>query len=227
MGDQLRAAGLLPVTEPYTALGYVHVGGGGGEIVAHSVFSVTGPDAIVDWVVLELRSVSTPTQVIRSYSMLLQRDGDLVRPDGVTRVPLSGLSGSYYMAVRHRNHLGAMTAAPVALSAIPVSVDFTTNTLATYGTDARKTVATKRVLWSGNAVRDNRLRYTGAGNDRDPILVRIGGVVPTHVVFGVYTREDVNMDSNVKYTGAFNDRDPILENLGGTVPTAQRFEQLP
>ena len=131
------------------------------------------------------------------------------------------------MAVRHRNHLGVMTAAPVVLSAVPVSVDFTTNAQATYGTEARKTIATKRVLWSGNTVRDNRLRYTGASNDRDPILVRIGGVVPTNVVFGVYTREDVNMDSNVKYTGASNDRDPILGNLGGTVPTAQRFEQLP
>ena len=51
--------------------------------------------------------------------------------------------------------------------------------------------------------------------------------MPTSAVYGVYAREDVNMDSNVKYAGAFNDRDPILENIGGTVPTQQRFEQLP
>src|SRR5690606_37356439 len=29
MRDDLRAAGLVPMTEPYTAAGYVHVGGGG------------------------------------------------------------------------------------------------------------------------------------------------------------------------------------------------------
>jgi len=97
----------------------------------------------------------------------------------------------------------------------------------TYGSDAIKTIGTRRVLWAGNALHDKRIRYTGSDNDRDLVLVRIGGIVPTNVVFNVYATEDVNLDSDVKYTGPFNDRDPILVNIGGTVPTAQRFEQLP
>ena len=74
---------------------------------------------------------------------------------------------------------------------------------------------------------DNRLAYTGAGNDRDVVLVYVGGVVPTNTIFNVYASEDVNMNGNVRYAGGQNDRDPILFNIGGTVVTAQRFEQLP
>ena len=85
------------------------------------------------------------------------------------------------------------------------------------------------VLWAGNCYRDgavNQLKYTGTSNDRDPILVRIGGVVPTSVVNG-YFPEDVTLDGSVKYTGSANDRDPILVNVGGVVPTNTRVEQLP
>ena len=49
--DALRTAQLIPVNEPYTALGYKHIGGGG-ESVNPSVFT----DAIVDWVFLELNN---------------------------------------------------------------------------------------------------------------------------------------------------------------------------
>ena len=81
-------------------------------------------------------------------------------------------------------------------------------------------------LWSGNTLWDNELKYTGSNNDRDPVLVRIGGTVPTNTVLGYY-RDDVNLDGVVKYTGSDNDRDPILVNIGGTVPTQVRTEQLP
>lgn len=57
MGDGLRSGGLVPLSEPYSALGYVHVGGGG-EATSSAVLSTTGNDAIVDWVVIELRSMS-------------------------------------------------------------------------------------------------------------------------------------------------------------------------
>jgi hypothetical protein len=95
-----------------------------------------------------------------------------------------------------------------------------------YGTSAAKEVAGVSVLWAGNALRDDRLRYTGGANDRDPVLVAIGGVVPTATAAG-YLGTDINLDGVVKYAGVANDRDPILLNVGGTVPTATRQEQLP
>ena len=70
------------------------------------------------------------------------------------------------------------------------------------------------------------MKYTGPGNDRDLILSKIGGVVPTNTVTG-YFPEDVNLSGVVQYTGPGNDRDIILENIGGVVPTNTRIEQLP
>ena len=81
-------------------------------------------------------------------------------------------------------------------------------------------------LWMGNTIFDSEVKYTGLDNDRDPILVDIGGTVPTATISG-YHNTDCNMDGTVKYTGLENDRDPILVNIGGTVPTATRDEQLP
>ena len=225
MHDSLRTRGLIPATEPYTGLGYAHVGGGG-ETVTAAALEITGSNAIVDWVVLELRSGSNPAQVLQTRSGLIQRDGDIVGKDNVSPVGFSLPEGSYYVAIRHRNHLGAMTSGAVLLSSTSTVVDFTSATTSTYGTEARKTSGNHMTLWSGNTLWDNELKYTGSNNDRDPVLVRIGGTVPTNTVLGYY-RDDVNLDGVVKYTGSDNDRDPILVNIGGTVPTQVRTEQLP
>jgi hypothetical protein len=131
--------------------------------------------------------------------------------------------------VRHRNHLAAMTASTVGLSGIPAVVDFTSASTLAYGFEARKVDSDnggRMVLWTGNSRNsDNRIKYAGVSNDRDPILVRIGGVVPTNTVTG-YWVEDNTLDGIVKYAGSLNDRDPILVNLPGNVTTF-RVEQLP
>lgn len=112
---------------------------------------------------------------------------------------------------------------------LPALVDLTLPGTATWGTAARKSLAgahPAEVLWCGDANFDGALRYTGGGNDRDPILQQVGGAIPTHPVNG-YLGTDVNMDGTVRYTGQGNDRDPILLNIGGAVPTNQRASQLP
>ncbi|MBK7271448.1 MAG: hypothetical protein IPI07_18715 [Flavobacteriales bacterium] len=98
---------------------------------------------------------------------------------------------------------------------------------ATYGVDARKTIAIVRLPWSCNTVNDVLLRYAGACNDRDPIVVAIGGSPPTNTVTVAYDRTDVNMDGANKHAGQSNDRDRILQNIGGGNPNAVRFEQMP
>ena len=82
------------------------------------------------------------------------------------------------------------------------------------------------VLWTGNVVADQSLKYTGASNDRDPILTRVGSTTPNNSVSG-YFPEDVNLDGQVRYTGASNDRDPILINVGSTTPNNTRAQQVP
>ena len=90
----------------------------------------------------------------------------------------------------------------------------------------RNRVSGVNVMWAGNVVADQLLIYSGINNDRDPILVKIGGVVPSNTEFG-YHNEDVNMDGVVIYSGNNNDRDVILVNIGGIILTAVLHEQLP
>jgi hypothetical protein len=224
MNDALRTLPAFPLTEPYTALGLPPSIPGAG--IAPAVLTTTGNNAIMDWVLTELRTGPIGATVLLRVPALLQRDGDIVALDGVSVLQLPADPGSYRVAVRHRNHLGAMTALPITLGAAPTTVDLTLPGTATWGTDARKTIGGVMALWSGDVNLNALLSYTGAGNDRDPILSAIGGVVPTNTVSG-YRRDDVTMDGVTRYTGSGNDRDPILVNIGGVIPTATRAQQLP
>ncbi len=227
MTDGLRVLGRVPLVEPYSVLGYVHTGLGGGETILPSALLVTGDNAIVDWVVVELRSASNSGAVLASRSALVQRDGDVVGMNGTSPVPFALAAGSYYVAVRHRNHLGVMTATTRALGTATTTVDFTVSGTTTFGTNARNTVGGRMVFWPGDVDRNGVVKYAGVGNDRDPILEAIGGSVPTSTVSNMYSTTDVNMDGVFRYMGANNDRDIILQTIGGSVPTATRLQQLP
>jgi hypothetical protein len=224
MRDDLRTQSLIPNVEPYTALGYT--GGTVGETIAAGVLDVTGPNAIVDWIWVEARSTTSPHAVLGARAALLQRDGDIVAADGTSAVLLPVVPGNYQLAVRHRNHLGIMTLAPVALSSSALTVDLRSASVIMWGTEARKQDGASMLMWAGNANPDEKLSYAGQTNDRDPILSVVGGSLPTGTVVGYYL-EDTNLSGVVKYTGAANDRDIILSNIGGTVPTATRQEQMP
>lgn len=225
MNDDLRLAGYVPTSEPFTALGYSFMNGGG-ETINANVLTPNGNNAIVDWVVVELRDKNNSAAVQYSRSALLQRDGDVVDLDGISAVAFNLGDDDYYVAIRHRNHLGAMALNTVSLSSTTYIIDFTLPATATYGTNAQTNISGTMCLWMGNTVFDDVIKYTGATNDRDAVLLSIGGTVPTNTILG-YHEEDCNLDGTVKYTGSNNDRDPILVNIGGVVPTNVRMEQLP
>jgi hypothetical protein len=229
MRDDLRIWPFpFPWEEPYSAL----LGGPGGEIVTGDLRNISGSNAIVDWVRFELRSTPSGPSV-GTCNALVQRDGDVVSSLGAASIQFNVPAGSYYVVVRHRNHLGVMTALPVVLSSTPTTVDFRSPATALYtrpapNTDAPvKSIGTQRLLWAGNAVVDERVKYTGVNNDRDGILAAIGGSVPTNVLSGQYRQEDVNLDGAVRYTGLNNDRDIVLQTIGGSTPTVVRVEQVP
>jgi hypothetical protein len=226
MNDDLRVASLIPLNEPYTSFGFAHFGGGG-EATIPSVLNVAGPDAVVDWVVVALRSKLDNTQVLATRSALLQRDGDVVDIDGTSALSIEVLPDDYYVSLHHRNHLGVVTNSTVTLGVASTQLDFSAGSVPIFGVDPLVNVANTWCLWSGNAVMDDWLKYLGSANDRDAVLVEIGGSVPTNTVSNVYSVSDLNMDGIVKYTGSDNDRDVVLVNIGGSVPTATRIEQLP
>lgn len=224
MKDDLREAGLIPAEEPYTDLLYELAPGSlaGGDAVDPSVLTVTGPDAIVDWVILELRAGNDGTEPISTRYVLVQRDGDVVETDGVSPVRFAVPYGYYRLAVVHRNHMGVVEGGGQFSNGNyfeVASVDFTDPGLAVHGDPGARSMDNGTMLLrNGDTSFNDDLRYVGANNDRDPILQMVGGSVPTNIITG-YHIQDVNMDGVVRYSGANNDRDPILSGIGGSAPT--------
>jgi len=217
MKSDLNTADLLPATDPF----------GLGETMNPAVKGFTGLSAPVDWAKVELRSNTNPAMVLAQRAVLVQRSGNLMQPTGEQIITFPGVAaGNYRVAVRHRNHLGIMSLAPYMLRDPGTLVDFTTASTATYGTNARKAVGSTQVMWMGDVTGNGSIKYTGSGNDRDPVLVKVGSTTPNGTVTG-YWPEDANLNGQVKYTGSANDRDPILQNVGPTTPTNTRTEQLP
>ncbi|NQY27894.1 MAG: hypothetical protein HRT69_00310 [Flavobacteriaceae bacterium] len=211
MRDDLRVAGIIPTTSPYTdAL-----------TCDTSVFTTTGNDAIVDWIWVELRDATSNTTVLHSQSALLQRDGDIVGVDGIAALSFNAVSGDYYIAITHRNHLGVMSSSTVALSSNPVTVDFTDSAnQITYGSNAQTAFGMSSgvvAMWSGDANGDNIVQYSGATPDSPTILsyaLNDAGNflnLPTFLVNG-YSLNDVDMNGSAQYSGATPDTPFILQN---------------
>lgn len=230
MSTQLCDQGLIPLTEPYTAMGYPQVGGGGGEWCTPAMVD---PDLVlypaVDWVRIELSSALDPSTVVAAKHAVLNALGYVVSYNGQMTLIFDVPDGEYYIAVRHRNHLGVMTAAPVTVAGVMnfSSVDLRSPGQATWGTNARKAQDAHMLLWPGDANGDGVISYTGANNDRDPILIAVGGTTPTNTVGPIYDPRDVNLDGTIMYVGAGNDRDVVLQSIDGVVPTNTRVAQLP
>ncbi len=214
MRTDLRDQGVLPLTEPYTAMS-VEVENSGMQMQP-SLLQATGPAAIVDWVVLQLHANDADHTVVARRAALVRADGQVVSLSGEPQVTFQADVVGRRLSVRHRNHLPAMTQAP--LSASGLTIDFTQQSTALHGDDPTVNMGGLRALWPGDVNGDGRVRYTGTDNDRDPVLSTVGGQVATDVHVG-YHPADVNMDGVVKYTGPGNDRDVILSTIGGSVPT--------
>ena len=87
-----------------------------GYTIEDGVLAQTGNQALVDWVTVELRNATDSTKVEISRPALLLADGSIVDKDGSSAVLLHGLTKTaYYIAVRHKNHLGIMSEKPLFL----------------------------------------------------------------------------------------------------------------
>ena len=227
MTDHLRERQFIPTTEPYSTLEigglkpFQHFGAGGGEIVAASVLATTGEDAIVDWIFVELRHGEREDSVVQTRAALIQRDGDIVDVDGLSPVAFPVLEGNYYVGIKHRNHLGVMTAEPVPLmkdSTQPLSLDFTDGSTKMWGEEALKDLEGIFVLWGGNTDGNRFVIFQGSGvgiPDTDGIFFTIfqdalnNPPIYNHITMG-YHLSDCNLDGDVKYQGLGNDIDDLI-----------------
>ena len=87
------------------------------------------PDNVVDWVLVELKN-SPDGSVVSSQSLFLHKNGNITEEDGVSGVICFDdiTSGSYYLSVKHRNHINVISPNSVGAStASLVSYDFSEN----------------------------------------------------------------------------------------------------
>jgi Leucine-rich repeat (LRR) protein len=234
MRDDLRVAGYIPTTSPYTD----------GITCEATVFDVTGDNAIVDWIWIELRDSTDNTIVSYSQSALIQRDGDVVDVDGISPLDFSTADDSYYVAIKHRNHLGIMgkniytftigVTNSVNFKFFNESVLFGSNPQTDFGIEAAEVYA----MWCGNVNQDTVVQYSGTSPDTPDILSEVlndaGNFLnfPTYSVTG-YNINDANMDSVIQYSGTNPDTPFILQNVLAhpgnflNFSTYQIIEQLP
>ncbi|WMP16408.1 hypothetical protein [Thiothrix lacustris] len=219
MQDNLRAKGLLPLTQPYN-IGSIKYQGK--EVTVANLLATTGNDAPVDWIMVEIRDAITPSIIKKQVAALVQCDGDIIDPiTGSTSLTLNDLTpGNYYVSVRHRNHLGIMTANPVTISSSVAMVDFTKPSTSVYGKESRITAnsGTVALLWAGNANTDIRVIANGPSNDTsvilgDILLAKDNLSASTNYRLNGYQATDLNMDGVTIFTGPSNDVNVLLGNI--------------
>ena len=215
MNDALRSLPSFPLTEPYSGLGYTQKGFGGSEEIAASVLTTTGNDAVVDWIFIEARDKADDTNILATKVAILQRDGDIVDVDNSSPVKIYGLDDDdYFVAIKHRNHLGVMTSTATSLDKMAPLLDFAGGTVITYGTNAQRDLGggLNYGLWAGDADISGSVVYVGAGTDITPISSAVflnplnaGLFDPSLPVLDVYSSADLNLDGKIVYVGAGTD----------------------
>ncbi len=242
MRDELRTKNLIPTTQPYGLTpyisGFTHVGGGS-ETTSSAVLTVSGNDAIVDWVFVSLRSATNPATVVATQSALIQRDGDIVSAsDGVSPLTFNAMPGYYFVAVDHRNHLGILTADSFALGAITTPINLTNGSAALHVnatnnnpsplTGATKNVGGVRVMYPGNCNINNvvlakQVSYGPASTtDRSALFTATGGTA----TINAYTIFDVDLNGFARYNGLNPDR-TIISTTVNNSNTIIAHEQQP
>lgn len=219
MRDDLRVKNLIPTTSPYS----------GGLTVTNTttlpVLAVTGANAIVDWVFVELRSGADSTLIVDSRSALIQRDGDIVDVDGTGSVTFSlANTGQYYLVVKHRNHLGVMSV-KTPMSNICQVIDFQQVSTPNFIKDILNItnqpqvfVQQGKAMWSGNTLFDTEIIYQGTQNDVNIIyqqVINASGnffVSPSYKLKGYYPG-DIDMNGETIFQGTGNDAEFIYQNI--------------
>ena len=187
MSTHLVQQGLLPLTSPYTV----------------DRLTVTNfPTNVVDWVLFEIRE--QPDSPARSSrSVFLLDDGRVVTETGSTTIDMETDPGvDYYVFIKHRNHMGAMSTVPLPFTTRRVTYDFSTD-VSQYQDGAVVAVPVGAGVW---ASRGGDVNGIGSVNVLD-VAMHQGQEQAGSVG---YHRADVNLDGFVDVS----DRAVILQAQG-------------
>jgi hypothetical protein len=143
MTTSLRTSGYLPTTQPYSASPWSYNG-------TESVGVI--PAGVVDWVLLELRTGTASGTMQARRAAFIKSDGTIVDVDGTSAVQFTSVTpGTYYIMLRHRNHLAVMSGGGVALTPTSALYDFTTALSKYTGGDAKLLSTGIYGLYGGDA----------------------------------------------------------------------------
>ncbi len=216
MRDDLRAAGLLPETSPYADTLTADPG----------VLDIVGTNAIVDWVWVEVRDKASNTTILAGRSALLQRDGDIVDLDGNSPLNIPVFEGRYYLAIKHRNHLGIVTANTYLLrDNVLTNINFSNaNSPITYGSNAQTifNMPTDTFgMWAGDANNNKEVIFLNTGAESVKIKQTVLGVSAAESPFGAsvfykpqgYYNSDIDMNGEVIFLNANNELLFVKDNI--------------
>ncbi|WP_020560199.1 GEVED domain-containing protein [Thiofilum flexile] len=217
MRDDLRSRGFLPLQQPYAVAPYAYTGT---EATTSTLLAVTGSDAVVDWILVELRDASGTT-VLARQAALLQRDGDLMESSSASLVLQfpTLTSGDYQIVLRHRNHLDIRTLNAVSLNTNTATlVDFTLPTTLTLGTHSQQQSGSMTLMWTGDTNVNQNIIGAGPDLDTNKILGQVftaaeNTSINSNYVLSGYYIGDLNLDGNTIFSGPNNDVNQILANI--------------
>lgn len=200
LNDGLRANGKIPLSQPYNQITFTGALNpttpyNGTEVTTNVVLAVTGSDAIVDWVMLELRNADDRTIVAARRAALIQRDGDIVDVDGISpvRFPTLATEGRYHIAVRHRLCLATRTQNALQFNSGGITpLNFTDNSNALANTLKPVTVgSTIYMMRIGDATRNGQITVGD--------IIQVRSFNPTDVnQFNYFTRGlDVTFNAQI------------------------------
>lgn len=188
MNNTLELNTLIPASEPYTDLGYV--------LTEQSASYAAGATDIVDWILLELRDKNDPKIIKYSKAGLLDVNGVFRDPiDNAVGIQFVDIiNDEYFVAIKHRNHFGVMSATAQALSD---SADFGNmlyplweqdDTHYTFQTDGYRLLTTGKYMVAG---------FTCISGSYSPYTEVYRGYQA--LAFG-YLPADFNLDGNIDLT---------------------------
>jgi len=218
MRNDLYTKGYLPLTESYSSnTAFTHYGSGGGETTTDSILNTY---EIVDWLLVELRDSTDSTNIIATKAVLLQKDGHIIDHLGNSALIFDSIPiASYYISVKHRNHLGIMTNQAYYLDGNTNPIDFTNINTAMWGNEACITMSNNRyAMWAGNVNADGTIIFQGINNDPNSVFFAVlsslnnGTGTPNYVEEG-YFSEDANLDGKVIYQGLNNEINQVFFNV--------------
>ncbi len=193
MSTNLINAVGFPVNQPYNIAPFNYAG-------AESIGNV--PADTVDWLLIELRQAEDFTQVVERQAVLLRKDGLIMQTDGTPGVAFNNVpTGTYHLAIFHRNHLGILSSIPVVLDNATYIYDFTQADWKAYGDSQLKFVDGIYTMYAGDYNGDNIIN----NEDYNYYKLNIGSNIG-------YAKADLNADGNSNsqdYDLWFNNRSKI------------------